>query len=371
VILPKIAFKNQKNFRSTFQSWKEDSLMEQLRLFVGSGYPYRFFGLKGHDNARQYLRDFLQKQTQSSSSTKMIEQVFEFKKTDIKQFFKNDFEENFAKHFKKEDIEYQKWSKFLTKMELLVDQIKLQKGINFIWKKEVDPSRPWIIITAGYDTIGIDWENLSPLNTGTFPGADCNGSSVAIALGLVTSFAKLNFENNLMIVFTDMQQLAYQGTLHFIENLGKNDLPKKNSIALAISLEMLGHDSKIFDKDKKLGNLKIYSTITGSATHEKEAYPIEFIAKANSSLKSDIHFEWIANQFENSDAFRFWEKQIPSIVFTQNWEKDFNHKRYLTIQDIPESINAKTLTNALKYIGQGIWYLLNDPNLMDTAGRSK
>ena len=370
VALPKIDIKQQQSFMKIFHSWDAASVMNQLRPFVNAGLPYRLFGLPGHQKAREHLRNELSKYSKSSS-VMVIEQTFDYKKETIKQFFQSDFDKNFAKHYTKTDPEHQKWNKFLGNMLALVDKLHPTKGINFIWKKETNNDRPWIIVTAGYDTIGVDWDNQRPLAEGTFPGADANGSSVALALGLIAGFEKLDFKNNLMVIFTDMHPLAFQGTQHFIKSLGTAGLPPAKSIALTMSLEMLGHDSKIFDKSKKLGNFKVYTSINSFPSYAQEAYSVSLFDKSNSSLKGDINFEWMDNQFENADAFRFWDASIPAVVFSQNWEEDFNQKRYLTSQDMPETLNAKTMANALKYIGRGLWYLVNDDSLGDTQVKNK
>ncbi len=362
IILPKISLEQQKKFKKVYQNWNDERLMKTLRGFVQSGMPYRMVGLPGHQKAKEYLKQEIKLYT-SMPGTSFIEQSFDLNKSKIKKFFQDDFQINFADRYKPEAPEFIKWSGFLKKMEQLIDQSKISKGTNLIWKKEVNADFPWLVLVAGYDTLGINWDSLTPLIEGTFPGADSNGSAVAIALELIRGFSELTFEQkNLMIIFVDSQQLAYQGSLAVIENLGKTGLPLKEKVSVVLALEMLGHDSKIFDKDKKLGNMKVYSSVPSSKTFGREEQLITLFEKSNSSIKHEITFEWMPNQFENSDAFRFWDNGVSSVVFTQNWEKDFNQKRYLTSQDLPETLNSKTLENSMLYLAQGIWNYLNFSN---------
>jgi hypothetical protein len=50
----------------------------------------------------------------------------------------------------------------------------------------------------------------------------------------------------------------------------------------------------------------------------------------------------------------FQEAGIPSVVFSQNWEMDFNNTRYHTPDDFVETINQHTFHKALLSINAGV-----------------
>ena len=121
-----------------------------------------------------------------------------------------------------------------------------------------------------------------------------------------------------------------------------------------VNLLMLGHDSKIKDKAKKYGNMKLYYSRPGTPTYEKERGLAKNLSELGKSVGTYVKFNPEENSFQNGDNVSFIQNGIPSITFTQNWEDDFNGARIHTSKDFVETLNFKTLYGSFLYVSQAV-----------------
>ena len=122
---------------------------------------------------------------------------------------------------------------------------------------------------------------------------------------------------------------------------------------------MLGNDTVSSDKLKKSQNMKIYIRSVGDKKgYEKDKNLLDSMLGKISGNSIGIDFTTVANSFNSSDHISFWKKEIPALTFTQDWENDFNQSRYHTSNDLPETVNMKTLYKSYQYIALGILNLV-------------
>jgi hypothetical protein len=342
--LPKDYYKSSYRIKNISNMVSRKQLMGSLRNFVNASKPNRFIGTEGHKKARNFIWNFLQKYQEQSAKISKVK--FGIDLGEVRQEYEKDFEKNFPKNHPKDDPEYLKWKKFNKYMQSLVTSKRSTMGMNYQWeKKGIKNPDKILILTAHYDTISINPKTMNVDENEKMPGADYNASGVAIGLQLIKILEQIPLENSIRIVFLDYSALGFQGASYHARNL-KNE---KGKIVGVINLEMLGHDSKVFDKEKKLKNMQVYlrPLEQGGESDQKLLNQFSLLAQ---KLKVNINFEPQYKLFQQSDSFRYWKQGIPSVTFTQNWDQDFNKKRYQSPNDIPETINQKTYYNAFKYM---------------------
>jgi len=341
----KISIKNSYHLRSEVGKLARKDLMHNLRLLVYTGKPNRFFGTSGHKKVQTFLEKTLY-YYKTNDMTEVEVQPFFVDITEGKRVFQNNFDTKVKPFHKKESTEYQKWQSFNDYMSTLIDSKKTVTAKNFIWKKKGKSSKKTLIITAHYDTVSHNKSTLEIDEEEIMPGADYNASGVAIALELMKLLSKHDLENSVHIAFIDVQSLGFLGAHHYANSLES----QKDNILGVINLEMLGHDSKLFDKMKRERNFNIYGR---NAKKDPEAMDKTLYQKLTTipeKIKPNIKFKFVQNNFKKSGHFRFWDKGIPAITLSQNWESDFNSKGYQSPNDFPETINQQTLHYSLQYV---------------------
>jgi Zn-dependent M28 family amino/carboxypeptidase len=322
---------------SVFANEKK-TLIYNLRSFVKQSKPNRIPGTPGHRKVQEYLRTYF-----STFDTYFEVQGFTPDYNEGKLFYTNDFKNKIESKYKKASSEYKKWDSFTRHMVNNIDGLKGKKFENYVWIKKVETSSDWLIIMAHYDSISHNKKNLTVQYKEQGPGADYNGTGVAIAMTLAERFKNQNFKKNLMILLPDLHAFAFLGAKYFVDNIEKY-IPNGSQVYL-LNLEMLGHDTSAFDKTKKNFNFKAY---TRSGTKDDKA--INLVQKFNGICKGNLYFDLQKNNFDNSDHVRFWKTSISSITFSQNWEDDFNSHAYQTSSDIVETINQDSYYEAYKFI---------------------
>lgn len=336
------------NLRNHVEKIKKKELINSLRLFVYKGKPNRFFASKGHKKFQDFLLATL-KNYKIDDSIDVKEDKFDLNIEKGKKLYQSDFDNKVVPNFKSDSAEYKKWSGFKQYMHTLLDKYKSYPGKNFIWEKKGSQSDKMIIITAHYDTVSHDSKTLKIDTNSLMPGADYNASGVIIGLSLVKLLHDLDLKHTVRIVFLDAQAIGFLGSYDYAQKLKK----EKDSIWGVFNLEMLGHDSKKFDKKKKYKNYKAYARSIKNDPDSKDKKLFDKINSFNKKASVNIKFELNRNDFISSDNFRFWDEGIPAITFSQNWEDDFNPK-YQTGNDFPETLNQESLYNSYRYIAQGV-----------------
>ncbi|MBC7714214.1 MAG: M28 family peptidase [Rhizobacter sp.] len=301
--------KNGYSLRTAVDKMPKADLETTLRDFVASGRPGRLAGSPGHAKAREYLQKKLQSYTNKGAA---------FSK------------QAFTTADKKE-------------------------GINFIWEKKgaVKPEEV-MILGANYDTLLKDPKTHQVILKGEMPGADNNGSGVALLLSMIEILNKLDIPKTVRIVFYDCEEFGGAGSLEFAKKT-KAEMGK-DKITGVVNLSMLAHDSKIGDKDHKLNNMNIYLQPRDVPGHEATGILAQMMVENGKRNYSSVEFspkETFSGDYFPNTSEHYWALGIPAVTMTQNREGDLN-PRYMTSNDFVETLNLSTYTNVFKYVTSAV-----------------
>lgn len=321
-----------------------------LRAFVSSGTKGRMVGTAGHREAVGFLKDAISKLSnkQGIQSIDGFEPQVELAIKEIEESFQKKIEP----HHKKTSADYEKARRYKESFVSYIKKNRDEMGRNIIWEKKgsLFPNE-MLILVAHYDTLGVNDQDKVDSSVSS-PGADDNGSGVAIALQCLQLFSRMNIPRTLRIVFLDWEEFGRLGSHAFVKKY-QQEFSQKKVIGF-INLEMLGHDSRFKDSEKKHYNLKTYYRRPGSPNFEKEKSFVEaFLARGK---KGDVRpkFTPIGNSYPHSGALHLWDEALIGTTLSQNWEEDFNKGRNHTSNDFVETLNLKTLFSVFKFVASGV-----------------
>ncbi len=326
----------------------DNKFMEnKLRSFVKCCRPARMVGTSGHKDVVPFLIDQIKKSDKKGSGVLIVDS-FRPDVVHAMDMYQEDFKREIEKKLPPTDPQYKKWKSFTDSMVKALTQVQAIKGRNIIWEKKgyIEPNSV-ITIGAHFDTIAHDEKTKVIDPRRNQPGADDNGSGVGIALGLIEVLSALDLPKTVRVVFFDYEELGFLGSRAYIKKYRKQI--KKQNFAGFVNLEMLGHDSKRKDKEKRYGNFKAYIREESVSGHSKDKQLYEILNKAGKDMTSKVKFKLLANGFKSSDHINFWGEGFAAVTFTQNWETDLN-PRYHSSDDFTETLNLKTWYASYQYI---------------------
>jgi len=327
--------------KSLLREHTTKQLVDYINELVKVSAPSRMLGLPGHSKAQEYILSVVRKNDPQISG-KLIQSSYDFPVQEMKNFYTEDFNQKIKSKLAPSHPEYAKWQRFTDYMVAYADTLAQEKITNIVWQKEGLNSNKTLVIVAHYDTASHDPKTLTINKNEPMPGANYNASGVSVALSLVKVLAQLKLNYNVQVVFLDSQAFGFLGSKLHADELAKS----KQEIMGVFNLEMLGQDSTYFDKTKQKGNLKLYYRPV-----DREERLARRVLDLGGKFSQKVQFSGLANNFENSDNFRYWEKDFNTLTFTQDWENDFNPKFYQTKLDTPETLNHETLYESFLYIG--------------------
>ncbi len=331
--------------------YNQKKVMENLRDFVSCCRPSRLPGTDGHKKSADWIVSKIKEMDTSGESVLTIEE-FDPDLNHAIEFYNNDFQTKIASRYQKNSAEYKKWKGFTDSVLSTIQSFKGLKGKNIVWEKKglLSPDEV-IILGAHYDTIVYNEKNFQVDARADMPGADDNGTGVAALLSMIEILSELNLAKTVRIVFFDFQELAFLGSRAYVE---KHQAELKKNLTAYLNVEMLGNDTKLFDKTKKLRNFKAYIRRANDIGHMKDKAIAETIIKGGKRGGSAISWELMANSYDNSDHANFWKKGLTAVAFSQDLENDYNSKKHHTSNDFPETINQKSYYYAFRSIATGV-----------------
>ncbi len=289
--------------RSLVEKMPRRDIEENVRSFLVAGRPSRLIGSPGHKKAQEFIEARLKAANQTNGS-----------------YSRQEFS--------------------------LSDQsVSKEKGVNFIWeKKGATKPEEIIILTANYDTLLKDVKTGKSILKGEMPGADNNGSGVTMLLSMMEIFNKLDLPKTVRLVFLDAEEFEAQGS----KELGKSLSGQK--ITGFINLTMLGHDSRTGDTEKRLNNLRLYTS--GSEGDMAFGKLIKSLGEKDygvTNFKEETITDGASTLGFPKTAENLWGAGLVGITLTQNRTSDLN-PRYMTSNDFAETLNIATYTNVFKYV---------------------
>ncbi|MFL5784852.1 MAG: M28 family metallopeptidase [Bacteriovoracaceae bacterium] len=339
--------------RTELEKVSQKDLISTLNSFIQPTLPSRMVGKPGHDSAVKYI-EFALRQNDDKNSGSVSTFSFRPDLEEGKNFYQRDFDTKVEGKIPKSSPEYQKWLHVTSYLKRQLDQLQNTEAHNIVWEKKGLSPKKILVITAHYDTIVVDPATMTINANAQMPGANYNGTGVAMALSLVKVLSQIDLNYTVRVVFLDWQAIGYLGSYHYAKALA-DDKKSGNEILGVMNLEMLGQDTSYFDKTKKTGNMVCY----GRNLPGDKRWANQLIEKGT-KMGTKVNFELKANDFDQSDTFRFWDQGFQAVTFSQNWEDDFNPKFYQTPQDTAETLNHETFYGAYKFIGGAVLSTLLD-----------
>lgn len=331
--------------------YNKKKVMRNLRDFVSCCRPSRFPGTDGHKKSAEWIVSKIKEVDTSGESVLMVEEFTPDLDYAV-DFYKKDFQKKVASKYATNSAEYKKWKGFTDTIMKTLGNFKGLKGKNIVWEKKglLAPDEV-IMLGAHYDTIVYNEKTFKVAPRADMPGADDNGTGVAALLSMIEIFSELNLAKTVRIVFFDFQELAFLGSRAYVN---KHEKDLKKNLAAYLNVEMIGNDTKIFDKTKKLRNFKAYVRMTNDIGHSKDKKIAEMISKVGRRGGSSINWEIMANSYDNSDHSNFWRKGLTAVAFSQDLENDYNSKKHHTSDDFPETLNQTSYYFAFRSIAAGV-----------------
>lgn len=347
---PKNIFELQKNIDLVGRP----ELTSLLREFVNSTPKGRMVGTSGQKVARETLKTLID----TLSAGKGVLKVDPFKPNVGKAIanIQKNFDVNVSKTLKVTNPAYQKARRFKDSFASYANLYKAEEGRNLVWEKmgKTHPNEV-VVVLAHYDTLSVNEDDRIDAKVAS-PGADDNGSGVAIALQLIQIFSRMEIPRTLRVVFLDWEELGNLGSLAFVERY-RGEYQKKKLLGF-VNLEMLGHDSRTEDQTKKNGNMRSYYRRPGSPLFNEEKAFVEKFLKNGKSIESHVKFTPIGNSYHHSGSLSQWEEGMIGITLSQNWEEDYNKSRNHGPNDFVETLNFRTLHNSYRFIAAGVGRLI-------------
>ncbi len=335
------------------------SLEVIVESIVHAGKPNRSVGKRGHKKSISYLKKEFQSIAAAKQGGKFF--VHEFH-PDIDFAVKNyqsDFDNLVAKKFKPTHSNYQKWDKFTKQAIRFVRSYKDIKGQNLVLELPgEDTTLDTLYIGAHYDTITHNHQNMQFTPTLTAPGADDNASGVAAIIEIARALSAIKHKRTVRIIAFDYEEIFFLGSYAFAKDLNQNkisQIPARESTLGLINYEMIGWSSKPIASRPIV---KIYANQTESKDLKKDMRLAEAFmnAKSNAWITPEV----LANGFNRSDNWSFWQNSLPAITISEDWEKDFNEKNYHTAQDLPHTLNYPYLKEIVDWSIPSIINILNN-----------
>ncbi len=345
-----ISPKNATVLKRVIEKIKKDDLIEELRSFVQCCGSNRLVGSQSHKKAVDYLKKTIESYDKNKKGVLQLHQFKPDSKFAI-DLYQKDFDTQIKNKYSATDPLYKTWNGFTQDMVNAISKRKDTLGTNIIWEKTgTENPDEYIIVGAHFDTIAHDKNSKRLKEKEDMPGADDNGSAVSILLSMIKIIESMEIKRSIRFVLFDYEELGFLGSKAYVDKYHSGNNEK---IIGMVNLEMLGHDSKRTDKNKRLGNMKAYIRTPNHAQYKDDSNLAKIIMNIPNRKINTINFELTPNGFNSSDHINFWDKGIAAITFTQNWEEDLN-PRYHTKNDFVETINKKTLYNAYRYIALGV-----------------
>lgn len=317
------------------------SVDRELSAFIAASKPNRTVGSPGHAGASAYLETKF-KQLAAKAGGKVYEHAFSPDVEFAAKHYADDFANQIEGKVPPSHPEYIKWRAFTDHAIAFVRGFKAKPGRNLILEfKGTAKADEVLYIGAHYDSITHDHASMRFTPDAPTEGADDNASGIAALLLIASELAASPPERTVRLVAFDFEEIFFLGSLALARDLSAGKLAweggrssKKERVIGLLNLEMIG-----WSKSGKAMKLYIRPPSEKGAQEDQILARVFKDAAAKSSIKPEI----VANGFDRSDHWSFWQAGIPAICITQDWENDFNEANYHTSHDAPSKLNRAYL----------------------------
>ncbi|MGK7943733.1 MAG: M28 family peptidase [Microcystaceae cyanobacterium] len=192
-----------------------------------------------------------------------------------------------------------------------------------------------ILIGAHYDTVP------------NSPGADDNGTGLAVLLELARFFQEYPCHFPLQFVAFDLEEYGLWGSKAYVNSLEEN----KQKVRLMLSLEMLGYCDQSLNSQVYPTGLKYFYPSTGNFIALVSNFNTIFdVRKLSQPIRRFVPCEWLTvplnGQFvadtRLSDHSPFWDAGSPALMVTDT--ANLRNPYYHTDRDRLETLDLDFLT---------------------------
>jgi hypothetical protein len=194
---------------------------------------------------------------------------------------------------------------------------------NLLFRLPNSSSGQHVLLIAHYDHLGLAEE-------GYYPGANDNGSGVAVLLETARMIKRRSYPFELHFLFTDGEEEGYLGAKAYLENM---DAP-----ALTINLDTVGRSG--VDHYRKLGDPEAFSPDLLMLWSSEENAATKSMQTLAASLQFDIR-RGEGPIFERAgDHFPFAQAGLPSLFLFGGFHPDYHQPG-----DTPDHVLPNKLAN--------------------------
>ena len=319
-----------------------DDLRTQFKKLEKISGKNRSVGSRGNKKARRYLLKFMKKNAARLGGKVYIHKFFPDVDFAIKTTT-DDFKNLVAKKFKKKDPIYKKWFSFTREAIQFYRKYRKVEGQNLVLEIP-GTERPNKVMYFGthYDTLTHNPATMKFTPKKRAPSADDNGSGIIVLMNTIAKLKKAA-PYTMRFVFFDYEEIFFLGSYEFAKKISAKELPwqkpKEANMGL-VALEMLG-----WSKKKLMA--KVYTRKLGEEGQERDVALFKKLQEAQKKTKNRLVLSHLANGFNRSDNWSFWQFGLPAIALTQDWENDFN-PYYHTQKDTPKNLNFTYLRKIIQ-----------------------
>ena len=187
----------------------------------------------------------------------------------------------------------------------------------------------YIVIGAHYDHIGTGMTVLDGEGkVQVYPGADDNASGVATLLEVAReiSLQHFMFRRSVIIAFFGGNELGTAGSWYFLNR----SFPQVEKIVAMINLDMVGRSGR----DNRM------EVFVAGANRELVGMTRQLSGRALSLAPVYTPVDYVASDHRN-----FYEKGIPSVLFTTGMHRDYH-----TVRDTPDKLDYPQMGQLVEYV---------------------
>ena len=205
----------------------------------------------------------------------------------------------------------------------------------------------YVVIGAHYDHIGTRKMVQDGVEyVQVYPGADDNASGVATLLEVAReiSLQHFMFRRSVIIAFFGGNELGTAGSWYFLNR----SFPQVENIVAMINLDMVGRSGK----ENKM------QVFVAGANRELVGMTRQLSGRALSLAPEYTPIDYVASDHRN-----FYEKGIPSVLFTTGMHRDYH-----TVRDTPDKLDYSQMGRLVEYVYAMAQTIADKDERVGTAG---
>ncbi|MGD1910589.1 MAG: M28 family peptidase [Rivularia sp. (in: cyanobacteria)] len=205
--------------------------------------------------------------------------------------------------------------------------------------------KPPILIAAHYDGV---------INS---PGADDNGTGIAVLLALADFFSKNQANYPIRLVAFDLEEYGLLGSKSYASFLKESN----QALRLVLSLEMLGYCDGNPNSQNYPPGLKYFYPSTGNfIALVGNIFTIPEMLKMSKTIRNNIPCEWLpaglkgvlVPETRRSDHAPFWDLGYKAIMVTDT--ANLRNPNYHRASDTLETLDLDFLTNVCRGLMEAV-----------------